>query len=351
MAKAIELVGIDLGGDSIKIAQVSANQGLPTLKSLYKAPTNREVMHYENEEQIDVLAQDLKKHIKEAKITTKDAVMAIPEEQVFSRMITLPVVQTEEELNEALHYALKPLIPVPLDQVFISKLKIDQTVENDRNVVNWYVVAAPVQKIRSTQRLAQKVGLDLKAIETEAIAVTRSVYHGYKFENDCIILDIGADASNIILTRKSSIVFSQNVNTGSDAITKVIQADFGVDSIQAEEYKKAFGLDITKGEGKITKSIIPIVDIIVSEVSRTVTYFREKISSNVINAMYITGGGSSLPLLSQYINDKLRMETILVNGMQNIIVQQNLSSKLESMNANSFNVALGLSMKGIYDLA
>ncbi len=346
MATIPDFFSLNLGHFSIKIAESKLNSsGKAKLVNIGQTPTTIGILDNDSDQGIQTLANEIVKAHKAIGVKTKNCVLSVPEVGVFSRLITLPKV-TDTEVSEAIQWALKPLVPMSLENVNISFLEIDEKIVQGNVFTDWYVVAAPKKLIIKLQTVIEKAGLNLIAVETEALAVARMVAYNYPLQNkkDVMILDIGAEGTNVILSRNSVVMFSQTISTGSNSVSKVIAADFGIDLAQAEKYKIAFGIDFTQGDGKIAKSIEPIIQIILSELQRTITYYKEKIGgTNNISTIYLTGGGALLPKLESYIAQNLNINTVIVDPLLNFDVDNR--NKYKNLNINGFNVALGLSIK------
>jgi len=347
-----DFFGLNLGHNSIKMAQSRAvSRQKVKLIAIGSTPTSFGLLENDSAKGQDMLSQEIANAYKSYNIKTKNCVMSVSEVLVFSRLITLPKMN-DNEVDEAIQYALKPLVPIPIEEVNISYLKIDEKKFEGNVFSNWYVVAAPKQLIARYQQIIEKAGLNLLAVETESLATTRMITANYPSEiaKDLMILDLGAESTNVILSRNGVVMFSQTISTGSDAITKVIAADFGIDIIQAEKYKITFGIDFNNGEGKIARSIEPILQIIVSEVQRTLTYYQEKIGGPGISNIYLTGGGADLPSLDAYLTSKLNITAQSVNPLQNVEVDRSMiESVLPQLHVKGFNVAIGLSLKGYFE--
>src|SRR5690606_1716383 len=201
--------------------------------------------------------------------------------------------------------------------------------------------------IEKNVKICELAGLNLLAIETESLGIVRMVDFCRDIPDgkSIMIIDMGAENTNMILARNSVVIFSQTISTGSNSMTKVIASDFGIDELQAERYKVSYGLDFTAGDGKIAKSIEPIVQVILGEASRTLAYLREKIGGESVSAIFLTGGGSGLKGLDVYIKEKLNVDTMIVNPLNNMQIDSKLMSKLQTNSGREFNVAIGLALK------
>lgn len=350
MADIPPFFGLNLGHHSLKVAQLKYSGSSVKLESISSQPTSIGMLDNDSEQGSQKLSEEVLKALKASNIATKNSVMSVPEVAVYSRLLSLPKVK-DEETEEAIHFSLKELLPVPLEGVNVSYLDIDEKKVENNTFINWYVVAAPKSLITRYQEIMSKANIQLLAIETESLAITRLIYHGYQIPmgETIMIVDFGAENTNIILARNHGVIFSQSVGTGSNAVTKVITSDFGLDPIQAEKYKVTYGLDQAADGGKIAKSIEPIIGILLSEIGRTLTYYQEKIGGNPIKTIFLAGGGSGLPKLDEYVKSKTSIETLLVDPLKNIQVDGSMAESLKQINVRSFNVSLGLALKGLSD--
>ena len=347
MANLPPFFGLNIGRDKIKLAQIKFNSpDQAKLEALGSVGSSVSLVANESEEGATELANVISNCVKSSGVTTKNCVIAISELAVFSRLLTLPKV-SEDEVEESIHYAIKPLIPVPIDDVNISFLKVSEAKTDNGEMVNWYTVAAPKIIIDRYTKIIEKAGLHLLAIETEPLSIVRSVFFSNRIPEgkNVMIIDIGAESTNMIIAMNSAVVFSQTINTGSNSMTKVIASDFGIDEAEAEKYKIAYGLDFSAGDGKIAKSIQPIVQMITDESSRTLTYLRERIGGDSISSIYLTGGGSSLKGLDSFMKEKLSLDIIPTDTLMNIDIDPKLAQQLGTSGGRQFNVAVGLALK------
>jgi len=348
MAAIPVFFGLNLGHFSIKLVEIERANNKAKLQSIGSTPTSVGLLNNDSPTGIQTLAGEVTKAMKNSNIKSKNCVMSVPESAVFSRLITLPKV-SDKEVGEAIQWALKPLVPMALEDVNISFLEIDQKTVDGNTFSNWYVVAAPKELIARYQQVMETAGVELLAVETESLAITRMIVYNYPqvADKDIMIVDMGAESTNVILSRNGIVMFSQTIGTGSNAITKVISSDLGVDMVQAEKYKITYGADPAQAEGRIAKSIEPILQIVTAEIQRTMAYYKEKIGGTGVAQVFITGGGSDLLKYNEYLQSKLGVAVVNANLMANFVQDPTLAQKIQNIHLSSFNVAVGLSLKGL----
>lgn len=345
MAAIPDFFAIDIGNHSIKVAQAKKERN-GTYKLLHVGETLCEINMLESpgDDQLKDLAQQVKKAKDAAGIRTNNCVAAVPETPIFSRLLSIPQVE-DAEIEEAVHWELKPLIPVPIEDVDVAFMEIGQNKKGEQLYTDIYVVAAPKSLTMRYKRMAQFAGLNLLALETESLANTRNVTTNQPTESDILIFDFGAYSTDLIIARNGVPVFAQSMSTGSDALTKAVAADYGLTLPEAEKYKRAYGIDPSLGEGKVARSIEPIMQIIINEMSRTFTYFKEKIGETGANKIYLCGEGAKLIGLPAYFTQKFGLTAVLVDPVARLVVDSSVRAELERVSAVGFSVAIGLAIK------
>lgn len=339
-----DFFGLDISSHSIKVVEIKRKGPQAELKHLASVPSTLSIIENVTDETLKGVAELVKQAKQAAGISTVNCVAAIPESPIFSRLLTIPKVE-EDKIEETVHWELKSLIPVPLDEVDIAFLEIGEKKENDRPMVDIYVAAAPKSFTKRFQQITEYAGLNLIALETESLANTRSVAFNYAVQGDALILDFGSAGTDIILSRNAVPVFAQTISTGSDALTKAIASDFGIDLQLAEQYKRAYGLKTDAGEGKIAKSIEPVMQILVNEMLRTMTFIKQRLGENGQMQVVISGDAAQLPGLDVYLQQKLNLGVAVGNPLSRIPVANSAKANLEKANPVGFSVAIGLGLK------
>lgn len=344
MARIPDFFGIDLGNSGIKVCETRSRGNKFQINALGSLEVPNSIIDNTSTESLDQLGEKITEVVKNARIRTRAVVMSLPETVIFSRLITLP--EVKGNLDEAIHWAIKPLVPVPIETLNISYLKIDEVKKNKGKYTNFYVVAAPRDLVQRYQTMMSKTKLQLLAVETEALAITRLLFKNYQLRDDALIIDIGSNSTNLMIVRNGVVVFSQSTGTSSDELTKVIASDYGLDETEAEKYKINYGLDFNQGDGKIAKSLQPVIDILITEISRTMTYYTSKLGGQKVQNIFLTGGGANLIKINEYVSSQLGVNVQTLNPINSGGYDKKLEEQISSRSLSSYNVAIGLSLKG-----
>jgi len=340
-----DFFGVDIGNHTIKIAEVDRKSiDKAKLVDVASIETPVGVINSEDKVAKQKLSDKIKELVETSQIKTRKCVAALPEASIFTRLITVPKVE-ESKLEELIHWEARQYIPLPLSNVQKDYILIEERKVNGKAMLQILLVAAPKVLVEKYSQIVKGAGLELLALETETIATARIIAFSGENTTPVMVLDFGSNGTDMSVVRRGSLIFSQSLGTGSDALTKAISNDFGLEMAQAEQYKIAYGLDSSQADGKIYKSIEPIVQIIVDEVSRTLNFFRTHLQDSIPEKILLVGDGAKLPGLSDYLGGKIGMGVALANPIQKLDVSKSIQNEVKESDLVGYTVAVGLGLK------
>jgi len=155
---------------------------------------------------------------------------------------------------------------------------------------------------------------------------------------------MGAKSTDLSILKGGVIAFTRSVPTGGESFTKALAQDFGFPLPQAEEYKKTYGLEKDKLEGKVFRSLQPLFNVIVEEIKRSITYFQNKFVDEIVSTIIISGGSARLPGLVTAMVEAIGIETQVGSPWSRIDKDPTRFAKLEE-EGSVFVVAAGLAMR------
>ena len=338
-------VGLDLGLSSIKIVALNKDRNQYRLETLGSIPAPSPGILSDNEEAIFAVSEAIKRLMTATKITQKEIVAALPESKVFTRVIDDLPYLTNSELTNAIRYAAEEFIPMPVAEVNLNwqvLLRSDPKSKETKTVV--LVVASPKNAVAKYLNVLQMTGLTPKALETEIIAVTRSLVGNNPFSPTTLIVQLGAATTDFAVVSKGLIWLTRSISSGGLALTRSLAQHFNFEIPQADEYKKVYGLLEDQLEGKVYEALKPVADIILGEAKRMIQAFEAKYPANPIKRVVLSGGGAKMPGLVIYFANNLGLEVQEADPWYSITKDKGLVSKL-AVDAPSYAVAVGLALR------
>lgn len=335
------IFGLDIGATSIKALSLKKSGSSFAIESLGIGPAPAKGILSESPEDLKNFADSVKNIISSANIKQKEVNLALPESQVFTKIIEMPSL-SEKELAAALKYEMEQYVPLPLDQV-----KTDWQILNANSpkgkTTRILLVAAPKTLIQKYESVMDEIGLIPSTIETEMLSVHRSLFPLINTPSPNMIVHMGATTTNIAIVENGEIVMVFTVDKGGIAITRAVSLDLGIDLTQADAYKKAYGLNKEAFEGKIGKSLFPILESILGDIRKTLLLFKDKNHDEQVTQIILSGGSAQLPGIDIYFTNQLNIQVVLGNTFALYDIK-NIPPQIASESL-SFNVVAGLALK------
>jgi len=335
--------GLDIGTTTIKVVALEKENNVITYGTALLGPTPVQGMQSESPFDHQEMAQLINKLVIDARITTNNVAIALPENHAFTKVIEMPSL-SDKELANAIYWEAEQYIPVPLDSVTLawSKLRTIKSVLPEEKM-QVLLVAAPKDLIKRYQTILEIAGLSIVSIETEILAIIRSM-QSTKNTPTSLIANIGALSTSLGIIQNGLLVFNYSVPFGGIALTRSIAADFGLQPDQAEEYKRVYGLSDKNFGGKVGKAIEPILVSLLTEIKKAMTFYTEKYKNDSpISQILLTGGSASLPGLAVYFAQNLGIEAVLANPWK-MLNAQRVPQQVE-YRGPEYSVAIGLALK------
>ena len=339
-----DIVGIDLGLNSIKVVALNKVQDKLVLASIGEVKTpNSEWMKADTpKKNIDEISGALKALLKDLKITNRQVVTALPEYEIVSRLVSLPPLK-ESEIKDALKFEAETFVPYPLDQVSIDYEVIE---EDESGRLTVFAIAARNDLIANYVKVFKGVELELLAIESPAVSMRRVLKQMETTSEATMLIDIGEKYSDIIAFKNGNIYFARSMPVGGESLTRAISVNLGLDMSSAEEYKKAYGIKDMELEGKIKNAIMPVFSSMAEEIRRAMALYGEN-NNKTIELLVLSGGGAKMPGFAEELTRLLGVEVQIVQPFLKIDCQQIVVPIDLSSEGYRFSTAVGLAMRAL----
>lgn len=335
--------GLDIGATSMKLISLQRQRNGLSLKSCLMTVTPAKGLFSESSFDQEAMAQAIQRLMIDAKITTKNVNLALPENQVFTKVIEMPEL-SDKELSSAIYWEAEQHIPAPLDTMAIDYKVVRRNSSNEVSPkMQVLLVGAPKAMVHRYQQIIEIAGLSINAIETEIISVVRSLIPS-NTNSVIFIVNIGALSTSIAIVQGDTIVFTYAIPLGGAAMDRAIASNFGFSPAQAEEYKKTYGINDQSLGGKLSVALQPVLMSMLTEVKKALAYYTDKYRNDApISQIVLTGGGSLLPGIDLFFVKNTSIETVLGNPWKINAIEGITPDVLNQ--GPRFSVAVGLAMR------
>lgn len=346
---AAQTVGLDLGSSAIKVVKLEQERkdGPIRLISASAIPIPLGGVLSEAQNDRGAIAASLKKLLQDMHVDMREVTVALPETQVFTRVIEVPQL-SEKELESALRWQADQYIPLPLSEVTMDFAVLSKP-ENPKGKMEVLLVAAPLTVIEKTMNMLAQADLTPVAIETEIIACIRPLNQKMAQDSVVMIIDSGATTTGFSILKGGVLLFTHSTSIAGESITRAISTAFNFEHTQAEEYKKVYGLIEQHFQGKVFASIKPIVDSIIEEIRKSILFFQKRNAAAPVKTIILSGGTALLPGLVAYTANALGIEVQIGNPWELITLDERSTIALPKGNDPIFSVATGLALRSLIE--
>jgi type IV pilus assembly protein PilM len=245
----------------------------------------------------------------------------------------------ESELGKAIRYQAESLIPTPL-----ADSKIDWAVVGDspKDKTKIEVLISSIANNFVEQRLdmIESVGLNVIAFEPDNLAISRALVPSGTTAPQ-LILDMGQLSTDLVITMADAPRLTRSIPTGVEAVIRSATQNLNIDDKQAQQFVYKFGVSKDKLEGQVYQAIIGTIDLLVSEIDKSVKFFQTRYPDVPIERMIVTGGASTIPEFPLYLANKFGVNVEIGNAWRNVAFAADRQNELLAV-SNQFGVAVGL---------
>ncbi len=331
-------LSLDIGSYTIKALsgqtgdQVEIEKAVEIFNSVGVAIPNDDGVQQKLTELIETLFND-------HKLPRSDVRLSLPETVVSTKVIELPSL-SDAELASAIGWQAEQHIPIPPEQLSLE----------------YHVLFRPTKKAQEEQKMRVMLvgtrrdiveryidiflglGIEPKVLETQALSIMRALAIE-PAEPPTLVVHLGASSSQLAMIHQGELQFVTSHMSGGQALTQVLEKQINLETQQAEEYKRTYGLLADQFQGKVRTVLEPTVDALLNEMKKATTYFANQHPDTSVQRVILSGGASLLPDLVQYITQEMGLEVLMAAPFANA------SGQIPQGGHPAWTVCMGLMMR------
>lgn len=334
-----DFFALDIGSSAIRVVQLHGSGANRSLVKYGSAPIDVKVALSDAPADQAKVAETISALIAETGISTRNVAVGLPSNKAFVTVVDLPKM-TPQELKSTIKYQAEQYVPMSAEEA-----KIDTAVVGTSPVdpAKMEVLLASVSNKFSEARMdmLEGIGLDVVALEPDSLALVRALTPTNNAGAQMIV-DMGEYATDIIITLSGAPRLVRSIPTGGQSLMKAAMQNLHIDENQARQFVYKFGLDQTKLEGQIYKALLSTVEVIASEVQKSIKFFATRYQTTQISGVVTSGAAALLPGFHQYLSAAAEGIPVQAgNSWQNVAYSNKAHEQLMSVN-HQFAVAVGL---------
>jgi type IV pilus assembly protein PilM len=265
---------IDIGSNSLKALRLTDVNGVVEVIDFDniehgKILTGKGVQELEKEE---LIAITLRQFVQNHEIDKDDVIVSITSQNSFARFVNLPPVELKK-IPEIIRFEAVQQIPFDIDDVQWDWQLMEEEKEREKKVG---IFAIKNDVINYMLEHFSRENIQVRFVQMVPMALynyavyDRSDLASSSDNQGIIILNIGAEYSDLVICSKSS-VWQRCIPMGGNSFTKAISDSFKISFEKAEKLKR--NAATSKYARQILQAMRPVFTDLASEIQRSVGFY------------------------------------------------------------------------------
>ncbi len=240
MAKKLtSVLGVDVGSQKIKIAELKVSGKEPAITALAIADTPAGAVDHTGVYDIDTVSAVIKEMLTKSGATASHMVVSVAgQASVLVRTLEVPKM-TESELKDHMNWEITRNIPFA-ESTVVSDFKAFPVMDPAATNMDVVMAISPQSAIDTLISMIKKSGKQAAALDVEPLGLARTLAtsHGDDLAGKTVCLvDIGHKSTSINMYRDGHLLMPRMVPIGGENFTQSISEQLGVAFADAEAIK------------------------------------------------------------------------------------------------------------------
>src|SRR5690348_8223097 len=226
----------------------------------------------------------------------------------FARFIKLPPVEPKK-IPEIVRFEAIQQIPFPLDEVEWAYQLFHSAESPDVEVG---IFAMRKELVNQNIKYFSDVGVDVHVVQMNPLAVYNALYHDQRLKGTTMIVDLGAENTDLIIAEGENI-WMRSIPIGGNNFTEALVKSFKLKFNKAEELKR--NAATSKYGRQILQAMRPVFADLVAEIQRSIGFYSSTHRDSRISRVLALGGTFRLPGLQKYLQQNLQLDVARVDRL------------------------------------
>lgn len=308
------VIGIDIGSNAIKLAELNTSRKGYELKNIGEALLPKDAIQNKVIANNEAVAETILTLLQDLGIKTKNVAISVSGNSVIIKKVTLPKM-SEAELSESIPWELEQYLPQSIEDVNYDYQVLPN--ETDDGNMDVLIVAAKKDIANSYISLVSSIGLNPIVLDVDAFALENMYEINYEKEPGILALaNVGASVTNINVLKNGVSVFTRDVSMGGNQFTEWLMKDLSISYEEAEQTK--YTLNQEDKPEDVDRISNDFVDLLTGEIKRTLDFFSSNFWKEKVNKLVLSGGSSKVPNAKDVLEEITDIPVEILNPFRNI---------------------------------
>ena len=340
------VLGIDISTAAIKLLELSKSGSRYRVENYSVAPLPQDAVVDKNITDVDVVAEAIKKAVKQSGTKSKQACVAVAGSSVMTKIISMPSSLSEEEMEDQILVEADQYVPYALDEVNLD-FEIQGVTEGNEEMVDVLLAACRRENVEDRVEALEKAGLKATIVDVEAFAMENAFSVVADQLDDAAdlstvaVVDIGATMSTLNVIQDTKTVYTREQGFGGKQLTEEIQRRYGLSYEEAGLAKKHGGLP----DNYVSDVLDPFKKALVQQITRSLQFFSSSSANSKVGSIVLAGGCASITGIDKLVAQELGISTYIANPFINMALSNKVKPQSLSNDAPSMMIACGLALR------
>jgi type IV pilus assembly protein PilM len=367
-AKTRSTVGLDIESGFLAAAELTSGAA-PVLKRAATEPLLPGLFHEGEVTDADGLAEQLKVFFNQNELPRRVR-LGLASQRVALRVLELPAMDNESELDTAVRFQAQEELPMPLEQAVLDHRVLERFDDGEHQRMRVLVVGARRDSVERLLASTRKAGLSPELVDLSAFAMVRALYTPHSH----YVVDVGdelshddAEASpppelepavmycyigggtNLAIAVGTNCVFNRVLPNGAESMAAALAERKGLTLSHARQWLRHVGLDrdveTIEGDGDIVQEARTVLERgaarIAEDVRLSLEYYQAALAdARRVERMVMAGPGIALEGLPRVVEEQLGLPVVPLS-LGNI---ETTPGALDGVDVSELTVAAGLAL-------
>ena len=345
-------MGIDISSTGIKLVELSRTRSGYELASMATVPLPRDAIVENTIIDTTAVSDALKEAVKIAHPAAKNVALAVSGNAVIIKTIQLPMA-TEFEMEAQIEYEADQHVPYDIEDVFLD-FHIQGMSADDAEEMDVVLVACKREIVEDYQLVLAESGLQAKCMDCAVFALENAAELCNDHDVPTMLADalpdehsevtalvnIGANMININVLIDGRMAFVRDQFYGGINLTEEIQKEHNI------SYQAAESLKVENPEDISPDALERFYIGLTSELVRSLDFYSASKPDFPVRKLLISGGCALIPSLATELEQRLGIDTALLNPFNHIKIP---ARKFDSNHLNNIGpmmmIPIGLALR------
>lgn len=357
MAKATGVWGIEIGQSALKALRCR-RQGDDVIADAFDFIEYPKILSQPEADPEELIREALEKFLERNDARGLKIAISVPGQSGLAKFFKPPPVEAKK-IADIVKYEARQQIPFDLDDVIWDYQMMPGSTIEDGYALETEVGLFAMKRDQAYRQLRpfEQAGLEVDVIQLAPLALYNMLAFDRMHERianesfdpdspptSSVILSIGTDSSDLIVTNGFRI-WQRSMPLGGNHFTRQLTKDLKLTFAKAEHLKR--NAREAEDPKLVFQTMRPVFNDLVTEVQRSIGFFRSINKKAEITELLITGNTVKMPGLAQYLGKNLGYDVHVIDRFERLAGDDVLSVPAFRDNAATFGVCYGLALQGL----